>query len=36
MMNEVHKWPYDFIASEDFPPSKQRGSVGGRLLVLER
>lgn len=35
-MNEVHKWPYDFIASEDFPPSKQRGSVGGRLLVLER
>ncbi|XP_061967377.1 uncharacterized protein LOC133691065 isoform X3 [Populus nigra] len=36
MMNEVHMWPYDFIASEDFPPSKQRGSVGGRLLVLER
>ncbi|KAJ6685718.1 hypothetical protein OIU79_015690 [Salix purpurea] len=36
MVNEVHMWPYDFIASEDFPPAKQRGSVGGRLLVLDR
>ncbi|CAK7347292.1 unnamed protein product [Dovyalis caffra] len=36
MMNEVQIWPYDFIASEDFPPPKQRGSVSGRLLVLER
>ncbi|KAI4389482.1 hypothetical protein MLD38_001704 [Melastoma candidum] len=33
MMVEVAVWPYDFVASEEFPTSDQRGSVSGRLLV---
>ncbi|XP_050265142.1 uncharacterized protein LOC126709098 [Quercus robur] len=36
MINEVKAWPYDFPASVDFPSSNQRGSVTGRLLVLDR
>ncbi|KAL8152956.1 hypothetical protein V2J09_010716 [Rumex salicifolius] len=32
MMEETSKWPYEFVASEDFPKSSQRGSVTGRLL----
>ncbi|KAK2659971.1 hypothetical protein Ddye_006504 [Dipteronia dyeriana] len=36
MMIEVESWPYDFLASEDFPSLDQRGSVSGRLLVQER
>ncbi|KAL5844536.1 hypothetical protein ACOSQ3_010590 [Xanthoceras sorbifolium] len=36
MMMEVESWPYDFPASEDFPPLDQRGSVSGRLLVQDR
>ncbi|KAG8654877.1 rhamnogalacturonate lyase isoform X2 [Manihot esculenta] len=36
MMNEVQRWPYDFLASQDFPPSDQRGKVSGRLLVKDR
>lgn len=36
MMVEVESWPYSFVASEDFPTSDQRGSVRGRLLVLDR
>ncbi|XP_030454518.2 uncharacterized protein LOC115675872 [Syzygium oleosum] len=36
MMVEVESWPYSFVASEDFPSSDQRGSVRGRLLVLDR
>nr|POF25716.1 rhamnogalacturonate lyase [Quercus suber] len=35
-INEVKAWPYDFPASVDFPPSDQRGTVSGRLLVLDR
>lgn len=35
-MNEVQRWPYDFLASQDFPPSDQRGKVSGRLLVKDR
>nr|POF25722.1 rhamnogalacturonate lyase [Quercus suber] len=35
-INEVKAWPYDFPASVDFPSSNQRGSVTGRLLVLDR
>ncbi|KAL5559929.1 hypothetical protein UlMin_036140 [Ulmus minor] len=37
MMVEVEKsWPYNFVASEDFPSSDQRGSLSGRLLVQDR
>ncbi|XP_015579796.1 rhamnogalacturonate lyase isoform X2 [Ricinus communis] len=36
MMKEVESWPYDFPASEDFPPSDQRGNVCGKLLVMDR
>ncbi|KAK9271338.1 hypothetical protein L1049_026928 [Liquidambar formosana] len=36
MLIEVQSWPYSFPASEDFPPSDQRGNVSGRLLVLDR
>ncbi|KAL3733038.1 hypothetical protein ACJRO7_022545 [Eucalyptus globulus] len=36
MMVEVESWPYSFLASEDFPPSDQRGNVHGRLLVSDR
>lgn len=36
MTIEVQSWPYDFLASEDFPPSHQRGTVSGRLLVRDR
>lgn len=33
---EVQSWPYNFPASEDFPPSDRRGQVSGRLLVQDR
>lgn len=33
MMKEVEIWPYDFVASEDYPTSAQRGSVRGTLLL---
>uniref|UniRef100_A0A2N9EFC9 rhamnogalacturonan endolyase n=1 Tax=Fagus sylvatica TaxID=28930 RepID=A0A2N9EFC9_FAGSY len=36
MLNEVNSWPYNFIQSEDFPVSNQRGSVAGQLLVRDR
>ncbi|CAL9073997.1 unnamed protein product, partial [Musa textilis] len=36
MQVEVEKWPYEFPASEDFHRSEQRGSVSGRLLVLDK
>lgn len=36
MTDEVKKWPYEFVASEDYPKSKQRGSISGRLLVDDR
>ncbi|XP_031119541.1 probable rhamnogalacturonate lyase B isoform X1 [Ipomoea triloba] len=33
---EIQSWPYTFPASEDFQSSSQRGSLSGRLLVLDR
>ncbi|XP_075647899.1 uncharacterized protein LOC142618768 isoform X2 [Castanea sativa] len=36
MMIEVESWPYNFPASEDFPPANQRGSVNGRLQIKDR
>ncbi|KAL6176756.1 hypothetical protein ACLB2K_053389 [Fragaria x ananassa] len=35
MMTEVKSWPYEFPASSDFPTSKQRGNVSGRILVRD-
>ncbi|KAF5740132.1 rhamnogalacturonate lyase B-like isoform X1 [Tripterygium wilfordii] len=35
MKTEVQSWPYGFPASEDFPKRSQRGSVTGRLSVLD-
>ncbi|RWW20019.1 hypothetical protein GW17_00015893 [Ensete ventricosum] len=32
---EEGSWPYKFPASEDFQKSEQRGSVSGRLLVVD-
>lgn len=36
MRIETSKWPYNFVESEDFPSSDQRGTVTGRLLVRDR
>ncbi|XP_004287322.1 PREDICTED: probable rhamnogalacturonate lyase B [Fragaria vesca subsp. vesca] len=36
MVQEVKSWPYNFISSQDYPPSNQRGSVSGQLLVNDR
>ncbi|KAK8600954.1 hypothetical protein V6N13_059306 [Hibiscus sabdariffa] len=36
MTTEVQSWPYNFIASEDFPKSEQRGCISGRLQVSDR
>ncbi|RVW57315.1 Rhamnogalacturonate lyase [Vitis vinifera] len=36
MLKEVDSWPYSFPLSQDFPKSHQRGSVEGRLLVLDK
>ncbi|XP_059629775.1 probable rhamnogalacturonate lyase B [Cornus florida] len=33
---EVQSWPYSFPASEDFPPSDQRGTIRGKLQVQDR
>ncbi|PON97079.1 Rhamnogalacturonate lyase [Trema orientale] len=33
---EVAKWPYNFIHSNDFPSSNQRGSVSGQLFINDR
>ncbi|EOA34562.1 hypothetical protein CARUB_v10022113mg [Capsella rubella] len=30
---EVKAWPYEFVASSDFPSRRERGTVTGRLLV---
>ncbi|KAL3036638.1 hypothetical protein AAZX31_01G020700 [Glycine max] len=35
LSNEVRRWPYDFVGSKDFLPPNQRGTVTGRLLVLD-
>ncbi|KAL5714696.1 rhamnogalacturonan endolyase [Ranunculus cassubicifolius] len=36
MMIEVESWPYSFPASEDYALLEDRGTVSGRLLVLDR
>lgn len=36
MLTELQKWPYDFPASSEFPPSDQRGNVSGRIQVRDR
>ncbi|KAL6221702.1 hypothetical protein ACLB2K_005097 [Fragaria x ananassa] len=36
MLEEVKSWPYNFISSQDYPSSNQRGSVSGQLLVHDR
>ncbi|KAF3447273.1 hypothetical protein FNV43_RR12453 [Rhamnella rubrinervis] len=36
MKVEVQRWPYDFVQSNEFPSSNQRGSISGRLLVHDR
>ncbi|KAB2023652.1 hypothetical protein ES319_D06G033300v1 [Gossypium barbadense] len=33
---QVQCWPYNFLASDDFPKSEQRGCVSGRLRVSDR
>ncbi|KFK30409.1 hypothetical protein AALP_AA7G257200 [Arabis alpina] len=33
---EVKAWPYDFVASSDYPSRKERGIVTGRLLINDR
>ncbi|KAJ0086597.1 hypothetical protein Patl1_08700 [Pistacia atlantica] len=35
MTMEVQSWPYDFLASNDFPPSNQRGKISGRLVLQD-
>ncbi|KAI4388108.1 hypothetical protein MLD38_000469 [Melastoma candidum] len=36
MEEEVQSWPYNFIHSEDFPGTSQRGMVSGQLTVRDR
>ncbi|KAJ9670319.1 hypothetical protein PVL29_026699 [Vitis rotundifolia] len=36
LLKEVYSWPYSFPLSQDFPKYHQRGSVKGRLLVLDK
>ncbi|KAI3832912.1 hypothetical protein MKW92_013120 [Papaver armeniacum] len=36
LQQEAQKWPYNFIASTDYPKSDQRGTVNGRILVRDR
>ncbi|XP_065874912.1 uncharacterized protein [Euphorbia lathyris] len=36
MLREERIWPYNFIQSEDFPSSDQRGSVFGHLTVRDK
>uniref|UniRef100_A0ACD5ZTR1 Uncharacterized protein n=1 Tax=Avena sativa TaxID=4498 RepID=A0ACD5ZTR1_AVESA len=35
-MMEKQSWPYDFVLSEDFQKTEQRGCISGRLLVRDR
>ncbi|GAU23286.1 hypothetical protein TSUD_237400 [Trifolium subterraneum] len=35
LSNEIKSWPYNFIASKDFIPPNQRGTVSGRLQVQD-
>jgi rhamnogalacturonan endolyase len=36
MMAEVERWPYSFVASDDYPKSEERGTARGRLLIRDR
>ncbi|RZC82080.1 hypothetical protein C5167_044653 [Papaver somniferum] len=36
LQQEAQKWPYNFLASTDYPKSDQRGTVNGRILVRDR
>ncbi|WCJ35666.1 Rhamnogalacturonate lyase family protein [Euphorbia peplus] len=36
VVKEVESWPYQFVASQDFPPSDQRANLYGTLLILDR
>ncbi|KAI3832432.1 hypothetical protein MKX03_020666 [Papaver bracteatum] len=36
LQQEAQKWPYNFVASTDYPKSDQRGTVNGKLLVRDR
>ncbi|KAK9038654.1 hypothetical protein V6N11_023510 [Hibiscus sabdariffa] len=36
LSEEIKIWPYNFVASEDFPHFEQRGEVNGQLLVRDR
>ncbi|WOG98916.1 hypothetical protein DCAR_0418262 [Daucus carota subsp. sativus] len=36
MIKETNCWPYNFLASDDFPCSDYRGTLRGRLLVYDR
>lgn len=36
MAEEVKSWPYDFVTSEDYPLSHQRGTIEGQLLIKDR
>ncbi|GJN04388.1 hypothetical protein PR202_ga21935 [Eleusine coracana subsp. coracana] len=33
---EARKWPYNFLASPDFPKEDERGSIIGRLFVRDK
>ncbi|KAI3832437.1 hypothetical protein MKX03_020671 [Papaver bracteatum] len=36
LQQEAQKWPYNFLASTDYPRSDQRGTVNGKILVRDR
>ncbi|CAN1766502.1 Rhamnogalacturonate lyase [Linum perenne] len=35
LLNQSKQWPYQFLGSQDYPVSNQRGTVTGRLSVRE-
>ncbi|KAL8141244.1 hypothetical protein V2J09_007265 [Rumex salicifolius] len=35
MLQQSDAWPYDFVASEDFPKANQRANVSGRFFVRD-
>ncbi|KAE8704826.1 putative kinase [Hibiscus syriacus] len=36
LSEEIESWPYNFVASEDFPHAEQRGEVNGQLLLRDQ
>ncbi|RZC68328.1 hypothetical protein C5167_031589 [Papaver somniferum] len=36
LQQEAQKWPYNFLASTDYPRSDQRGTVNGKILIRDR